>query len=103
MLGSLDVAAVIDAVCEFYKVDRDYILTKNSRNNEARQVLLYLSCKFCRGKYSLSKLGEHLGALTVGSLTSGRYKMAAKINFDAFNKNHIKVKNENGDYRWISK
>jgi REP-associated tyrosine transposase len=90
LFGSLDVTAVIDAVCRFYKVDRNYILTKNSRNNEARQVLLYLSCKFCRGKYSLSKLGEHLGALTVGSLTSSRYKMAIKINNDRNLKAKIK-------------
>lgn len=82
LLSSVDLITVINAVEDFYKVEKDYILRKNSRNNEARQVLLYLACKYCRGKYSLSELGEQLGPLTVGALTRSRYNLAQKIQSD---------------------
>ena len=86
LLSSADIETVADAVCKSYKVEKNCILTKNSRNNEARQVLLYLACKFCRGRYSLSELGSRLGALTVGAMTRSRYNVSAKI------KNSIKLK-----------
>lgn len=81
-LSSMNINKVIDAVSQFYNVEKEYILTKNSRNNEPRQVLLYLSCKYCRGKYSLSELGSKLGPLTVGAITRSRYNMAGKIRND---------------------
>lgn len=79
---SLEIKNVIDAVCGFYKVTREYALLKNSRNNEARQVLLYLSSKYCRGRYSMTEIGASLGNVSVGAVARSRYNMARKIRVD---------------------
>lgn len=95
LISSIDVKKVINAVCRHYKVETDYVLMKNSRNNEARQVLLYLACKYCRGRYSLSELGKILGHLTVGALTRSRYNMAVKIKDNKKLKSRIKKIEDN--------
>ena len=82
LLTSISLERVIMAVTGAYKVKKSYVLTKNSRNNEARQVLLYLACKYCRGSQSLTKLGTLLGDITVGALTRSRYNMQQKMNKD---------------------
>jgi len=49
------------------------------KNNEARQVLLYLAATYCRGKYTLMELGERLGRITVSGLGSARQIMARRL------------------------
>ena len=73
---------VVLAVSKSYGSTASDILRKHSRNNEARQVLLYLACKYCRGRNSMSELGEQLGHITIGALSCGRFNMAKRISKD---------------------
>ena len=82
LAASVPFEEVMKAVSKTYAVKSDTLLEKNSRNNEARQVLMFLACKYCRGKNSLSELGQMLGPITVGALTSSRYKVGKNMSND---------------------
>jgi chromosomal replication initiation ATPase DnaA len=60
---------VIDAVRKAYGIPRPALLRRHNRGCEARQVLLYLAATHCRGRYSLTELGQALGPV---SLHKGR-------------------------------
>ena len=47
------------------------LLGRYQRGNEGRQVLLYLSAKYCRGRQTLVEISEHLN-ISIGGLTAGR-------------------------------
>ncbi len=79
LIASIPLSKVISAVAGFYNVDKKFILRKNSRSNEARQILLFLACKYCRGELSLTEIGQGLGPLTVGALARSRYNMQERI------------------------
>ena len=72
-------ADVKAAVAEGYDCREQDLLRRHSRNNEARQVLLYLAATHCRGRYTLSDLGLELGPITVGALSRARGLMAGRI------------------------
>jgi putative transposase len=67
------------AVAEEYGCDEQYLLRRWSHSNEARQVLLYLAGTYCRGRYTLTKLGSELGDITVGGLSRARSLMGERI------------------------
>jgi REP element-mobilizing transposase RayT len=79
LISSASLDTVVAAVCKFYKVETEYVMKKHSKNNEARQVMLYLACKYCRGKYTLSEIGSNLGPLTIGSITRSRYNIEKSL------------------------
>ena len=66
-------------VAEEYDCAEQHLLRRHSRNNEARQVLLYLATTHCQGRHTLSKLGLQLGPITVGTLSHARDLMAKRI------------------------
>jgi len=70
---------VVEAVGHRYGCSVEDLLRRHSKNNEARQVLLYLAATYCRGQYSLSDLGERLGPITVSGLGSARQIMARRL------------------------
>ena len=61
------------------KCTAEQLLRRHSKNNEARQVLLYLAATYCRGQYSLMELGERLGPITVSGLGSARQITARRL------------------------
>jgi hypothetical protein len=45
---------VIKAVVQHYECTEQELMRRHSKNNEARQVLLYLAVTYCRGRYTLT-------------------------------------------------
>lgn len=78
MSSSYDFNTVSDAVSQSYKMSLEKLLKKNTRNNDARQVLIYLASRYCRGKYSLTQLAEFFN-LTVGGFCRNRYIIKDKM------------------------
>ena len=78
----VDVDTLTNLVADEFKVDYMKLLKRYNRGNEGRQVLLYLASICCRGRYSLSQLGERLGPISIGALTRAREKMANRMKND---------------------
>jgi len=55
------------------------MLRRHSKNNEARQVLLYLAATYCRGHCNLAELGVRLGPITISGLGSSRQIMVGRL------------------------
>ena len=72
-------AEVKEAVRAAYGCREEMLLRRRSRNNEARQVLLYLAGMYCRGRQTLSELGLQLGPITVAALSRARNVMSRRI------------------------
>ncbi|MCK5805926.1 MAG: transposase [Lentisphaeria bacterium] len=72
-------AEVKEAVGAAYGCGEKMLLRRRSRNNEPRQVLLYLAGVYCRGRQSLSELGLQLGPVTVAALSRARNVMTQRI------------------------
>ena len=70
---------LVGLVAEEFGCSPKELLRRHSRNNEARQVLLYLAATYCRGRYSLSELGQRLGPITVSGLGSAREAMKKRL------------------------
>jgi REP element-mobilizing transposase RayT len=73
---------VTAAVARHYDCDPEALLRRHRRGGDARQVLLYLAATCCRGRYTLTEIGQRLGGLTVGGLCAGRYKLAQRLRRD---------------------
>ena len=74
---SLD--ALIGRVAEAFGTQPAHLLRRWSRNNTGRQVLLYLACRHCRGRYTLTDLADRLGGITIGSLSRSRQLMEQRL------------------------
>jgi putative transposase len=72
---------LVGEVVTYYQVDKEVLFTKFQKNNEARQMLLFLSKYYCRGRYSLSELAEKFG-LSIHGLSANTYKFQKRINGD---------------------
>jgi REP element-mobilizing transposase RayT len=70
---------LVETVAAVYKTEPGLLLRRHSRGNEARQVLLYLACRHCRGREPLRELASRLGPISVGGLTHARYVMAKRL------------------------
>jgi hypothetical protein len=57
-------------------------MVKCSNGNDARQVLLYLAAGHCRGRYTLTSLGNRLGRISVSGLAKARQLMSARLTVD---------------------
>jgi hypothetical protein len=79
--ASFAIDDLIADVVSSYRVAEDRILLRNSRDNEARQVLMYVACRFCRGRYSLTEIANSLN-VGLGGLTRSRYNMGKRIRAD---------------------
>ena len=66
-------------VAAYYLIDRKTLFAKFQKNNEPRQVFLFLSKKYCRGRYPLIELAKNLG-ITGNSYSSNTYKFQKLIN-----------------------
>ena len=73
---------VTAAVATHYGCDPQDLLRRHRRGDDARQVLLYLAATCCRGRYTLTEIGQRLGGLTVGGLCAGRYKLEQRLRRD---------------------
>jgi len=73
---------VIDCVAEVFGSERSELLRRWNRGHEGRQVLLHLACRHCRGRYTLTELGERLGRITLGALSQARRSMADRLASD---------------------
>ena len=66
-------------VAEYYQIDREMFFAKFSKNNEPRQMLLFLARKYCRGRYPLVELAVFFG-LSANSFGSNVYKFTKRVN-----------------------
>lgn len=73
---------VVGAVEKVFDIPAKELLRRGNRGCEARQILLYLAAVHCRGRYTLSVIGEPLGPLTISGLDSARHKMASRLKED---------------------
>ena len=74
---SLD--ALTARVATAFDTDAPARLRRWSQNNTGRQVLLYLACRHCRGRYCLTDMAERLGGITIGSLSRSRQLMEQRL------------------------
>ena len=78
---SLD--ALLEQVAAAYGVERDAVLRRHSRGNEARQVLLYLAWRYCRGQHAQAEVGERLGGVSRGAVSRAGEIMKTRLAGDA--------------------
>jgi len=84
-------ADVIDAVRKAYGISREALLRRHNRGCEARQVLLYLAATHCRGRYSLTELGQALGPISLAAVSNARSKMSQRMARDPGLKSRVEV------------
>ncbi len=63
---------VVLATAAAYALEPRKLLVQWSRNNEARQVLLYLAMERFRGRYTATDLVRRLGEVSVSGLATSR-------------------------------
>ena len=85
----MELKTLVKEVAAYYRVDREVLFAKFRKNNEPRQMLLFLSKKYCRGRYPLVELANTLG-LTVNSFSSNTYKFQKLIRSDIDLRNRTK-------------
>ena len=73
---------VVLAVADAYDVAPRQLLTRWSRNNVARQTLLYLAMNHCRARYTITNLAHRLGRISVSGLSKAHERMAARLRSD---------------------
>ena len=69
----------LQAVGKAYRCPRSQLLRRHNRNCEARQALLYLAATHCRGRYSLTELGENLAPYPLAAVSNARAGMARRM------------------------
>ena len=80
---------VIAAVEVAYDCSRQGLLRRYNQGCEARQVLLYLAATHCRGRYSLTELGERLGPVGLAAVSNTRRSMLRKMEEDSHLKKRV--------------
>ena len=73
---------VVLAVSEGYGLAPAELLRRWSRNNEARQVLLYLAVERCRGRYSATELAHRLGRISISGLGKAHDRVETRMERD---------------------
>ena len=74
---------VLLATAEAYGVEPRNLLVRWSRDNEPRQVLLYLAMERCRGRYTATNLAHRLGRLSVAGLAKAHRRIDRRLRTDA--------------------
>ena len=74
----MELNALTKVIAAYYQVDKEVLFAKFRKNNEPRQMLLFLSKKYCRGRYPLVDMAKTLD-LTVNSFSSNTYKFQKSI------------------------
>jgi putative transposase len=59
------------------------LVARWSRNNEPRQLLLYLATERCRGRYTATDLARRLGRISVSGLAKAHRRIEARLRTDA--------------------
>ena len=81
-MGWVNLDDLIGTVSSYYKADPAHVLKRHSRDNEGRQVLLYLACKHCRGRYKLGDIAKKVNIASVGGLSSSCKIITNRISED---------------------
>ena len=76
------VEELIRCVARAYDAAEERLLRRHSRNNVGRQVLLYLAYRHCRGRYSLTELGDRLGGVSRGAVTRAHEITTERLKHD---------------------
>ena len=74
-----DVLMATAAACTVEPRD---LLVRWSRNNEPRQVLLYLAMERCRGRYTATNLARRLGGISVSALAKAHHRVGQCMRTD---------------------
>jgi REP element-mobilizing transposase RayT len=67
----ISLSEIANLVASEYDCTPESLRGRYQRGNEARQVLLYLASRHCRGGHTLAEISEYLN-ISVGGLTAGR-------------------------------
>jgi len=70
---------LVARVANAFDTEPSELVRRWSRSNTGRQVLLYLACRHCRGRYLLTDLAERLGGITLGALSRARQLMEQRL------------------------
>ena len=81
---------IVNAVEQVYGIPAEKLRRRGNRGCEGRQILLYLAAVHCRGRYTLSAIGEQLGPVTISGLDSARRRMASRIKKEKILQNKVK-------------
>ena len=73
LLSWVEFDRLVKIVSDCYGVRPENLLSRYYRHGDSRGVLMHLSSKYCRGRYSLTKLSE-LHGISLGGYTSSCYK-----------------------------
>ena len=72
---SLNPDNIVNAVAEYFKISRESILQRRSREKIARKIAMYLCTVYCTSRVSLSNLGKLFSVSLSGiSIAKGRVK-----------------------------
>ena len=77
-------------VAAFYLFDRKTLFAKFQKNNELRQVFLFLSKKYCRGRYPLIELAKK-HSLTGSFYSSNTFKFQKLVNNNKELKDRVEI------------
>lgn len=81
-INALQVMHVINAVSIYYKLaSPDQVTVRKACHQEARKVAMFLACKHCRRKETLSSIAMTFG-VKISGLNMARDKFAAKLKED---------------------
>jgi REP element-mobilizing transposase RayT len=78
-----DVTEVVGKICG---VDVDAIKQSKGRHSEARRLLIYCICKYCRGERSLSNIAREF-SVSVSGLTQARDRFKRTVKHDKLLRN----------------
>jgi REP element-mobilizing transposase RayT len=73
-----DVTKVVGQIC---RVDVDAIKQSKGRHSDARRLLIYCICKYCRGERSLSDISREF-SVSVSGLTQARDRFERAVKYD---------------------
>ena len=78
LLSWMEFDRLVSIISEYYEIKPEDLLSRYFRDGDARCVLMYLSSKYCRGRYSLTELSE-LHGISLGGYTSSCYKFNHRL------------------------
>jgi len=69
---------LVSTVANFFDTESESVLERYKRGNEARQTAMYLSSRYCRGRYSLSEISDYFN-IGISGLGSANTKFQKRL------------------------
>ena len=75
--SSVKFETLVKVISNEFNIETNILLTPNSRIPE-RQILIYLASTMCRGRYTLTAIGQMLG-ISLGGVSGNKYKFNRRL------------------------